>query len=269
MDTPKTRQVFSQYCAEVAALDTQVGDVVRTMEEAGLKDKTVVIFLGEQGAQIPGAKWTLFAPGVRSAAIVRWPGRTKAGATTDAIVQYEDIVPTLIDLAGGPAEKGLDGLSFAAVLTGAKAEFREFAFGIHNNWPEGRPYPIRSIRSKKYKLILNLMSENDYHEKHIMDIDREDYWKSWVAAAAQDPSTAGPLQRFLKRPAVQLFDVEKDPWELENLADRPDLAAVRRGLEDRLRAWMQQQGDPGAALDVETAAAPAAKKKQKAKGPAA
>jgi N-sulfoglucosamine sulfohydrolase len=68
---------------------------------------------------------------------------------------------------------------------------------------------------------------------------------------------------------VQLFDVEKDPWELENLADRPDLAAVRRDLEDRLRAWMQQQGDTGAALDVETAEQPAAKKKQKAKGPAA
>ena len=269
MDTPKTRQAFAKYCAEVAALDTQVGDVVRTMEEAGLKDKTVLIFLGEQGAQFPAAKWTLFAPGVSSAAIVRWPGRTRAGAVTDAIVQYEDVLPTLIDLAGGPAEKGLDGLSFAAVLTGERTEFREFAFGIHNNWPEGRPYPIRSIRSKKYKLILNLMPENDYHEKHIMDIDREDYWKSWVETAARDPRAAGPLRRFLKRPAVELYDVEKDPWELENLAGRPDLAPVRRDLEDRLRAWMQQQGDPGAALDVETAEKPAAKPKQKAKGPAA
>jgi arylsulfatase A-like enzyme len=269
MDTPKMRQAFSQYCAEVDALDTQVGDVVRTMEEAGLKDKTVVIFLGEQGSQFPNAKWTLFAPGVSSAVVVRWPGRVRAGAVTDAIVQYEDVLPTLIDLAGGPAEKGLDGLSFAAVLTGERTEFREFAFGIHNNWPEGRPYPIRSIRSKKYKLILNLMPENDYHEKHIMDIDREDYWKSWVETAARDPRAAGPLRRFLKRPAVELYDVEKDPWELENLAGRPDLAPVRRDLEDRLRAWMQQQGDPGAALDVETAEKPAAKPKQKAKGPAA
>jgi len=252
-DTPKVRQAFSHYCAEVDALDKQVGDVVKTLEEAGLKDNTVVLFLGEQGAQFPGAKWTLFDPGVRSAMIARWPGRIKPGAVSDAIVQYEDVLPTLIELAGGPAEKGLDGRSFVGVLTGGKTELREYAFGIHNNVPEGRPYPIRSIRSKKYSLILNLTPEKEYHEKHVMDIDREDYWKSWVEGAKKDPKAAAMLNRFLKRPPVELYDVEKDPWELENRADRPDLAAVRRELEDQLRAWMKQQDDPGAALDVEKA----------------
>jgi N-sulfoglucosamine sulfohydrolase len=58
------------------------------------------------------------------------------------------------------------------------------------------------------------------------------------------------LNRFLKRPAVELYDVANDAWELKNLANQPELAGVRQELEDRLRAWMKEQGDPGAPLDV-------------------
>jgi arylsulfatase A-like enzyme len=182
--------------------------------------------------------------------IARWPGRIKPGTTSHAIAQYEDILPTLIDLAGGNTEKDLDGTSLAGVLTGAKEGHRDYAYGVHNNVPEGRPYPIRSIRSKKYKLILNLAPENPYHEKHVMDIDREDYWKSWVEAAKTDPVAARWVDRYLKRPAVELYDAENDAWEVENLAGRPELAGVRRELEQELRRWMQRQGDSGAALDV-------------------
>ncbi len=244
IDTPDMRTAFSKYCAEVKALDQQVGDVLKIV-----KDDTLVFFGGEQGPQFPGAKWTLFAPGVASAMIARWPGRIKAGTVSDAIVEYEDVLPTMIEAAGGEPSSSLDGRSFLGVLTGKKTEHRDFAFGIHNNIPEGRPYPIRSIRSRQHKLILNLTPENQYHEKHMMDIDRENYWKSLVEAAKHDAKAAGLLNRFLKRPAVELYDVANDPWEMNNLADKPELAGVRRDLEDRLRRWMKEQGDPGAALD--------------------
>ncbi len=262
-DTAGTRAAFSKYCAEVDVLDRQVGDVVRVIDELKLAPNTLVIFSGEQGPQFPGAKWTNYDHGLLSGFIARWPGRTHAGATTGAIVQYEDVAPTLIELAGGKPPEGLDGRSFAGVLTGAKTEHRDFAFSIHNNVPEGRPYPIRTIRGSQYKLLLNLQPDQDYHEKHMMDMDREDYWHSWLEAAKTDPQAAKMLQRFLRRPAVELYDVQKDPWELENLAARPELAAVRADLEQRLRAWMAQQGDPGAALDREDEAA-----NKRAKAPA-
>ena len=265
-DTPELRAAFSKYCAEVEALDQQVGQVLKTLDETGAAPNTLVFFGGEQGAQFPGEKWTLFAPGVRSAMLVRWPGHIKADAVSDALVQYEDVLPTIIAAAGGTPPADLDGRSFLPVLTGAQATHREFVFGVHNNVPEGRPYPIRSIRSHDYKLILNLAPEQPYHEKHVMDIDRENYWKASVAAAAHDPAVARPLDRYLKRPPVELYAVNKDPWELENLADRPELAAVRRELEAKLRAWMQEQGDTGVALDVEQPQ-PAKKKQKKGKSP--
>lgn len=265
-DTPELRAAFSKYCVEVEALDQQVGHVLKALEESGAAPNTLVIFGGEQGAQFPGEKWTLFAPGVNSALLARWPGRIKAGAVSDALMHYEDVLPTLIAAAGGTPPENLDGRSFLPVLTGAKTEHREFVFGVHNNVPEGRPYPIRSICSRDYKLILNLLPQQPYHEKHVMDIDRENYWKATAAAAARDPAVARPLERYLKRLPVELYAVNKDPWELENLADRPELAAIRRGLEEKLRVWMQEQGDTGAALDVEQPQ-PAKKKQKKGKAP--
>jgi len=246
IDTPDMRVAFSKYCAEVAALDQQVGDILKAVP----KNNTLVVFGGEQGPQFPAAKWTLFAPGLASAMIARWPGHIKPGTVSDAIVQYEDVLPTMIEAAGGAAPTTLDGRSFLPVLTGKKTAHRDFAFGIHNNVPEGRPYPIRSIRSPQHKLILNLTPEDEYHEKHMMDIDREGYWKSVVEAARRDARSARLLSRFLKRPAVELYDVANDPWEMNNLAEKPELAGARRELENRLRAWMKEQGDPGAPLDL-------------------
>ncbi len=261
-DTPEMRRAFAKYCAEIVELDRQVGDILKALDEAQLRDNTLVLFSGEQGPQFPGGKWTLFDHGLKSALIARWPGRVKAGAVSETLVQVEDILPTLVEAAGGAPPEGLDGRSFLRVLAGSATEHRDAVFGIHNNVPEGTPYPIRGIRTKTHKLLLNLLPDRAYFEKHVMQIDREDYWHSWVRAAKEDPQAARMVGRYVKRPAVELYDVRKDPWELENLADRPELAGVRRDLEARLRAWMEQQGDTGAALDVEEQ--PAAPKKPKA-----
>lgn len=250
-DTAGTRQAFSKYCAEVAVLDENVGSVMKLLDELGLEKNTLLIFSGEQGPQFPGGKWTNYDHGLASAFVARWPDHIKPGTTTEAIIQYEDIVPTFVELAGGKPIEGLDGRSFLPVLLGQKETHRDYAFSIHNNVPEGRPYPIRTIRNTQYKLILNLAPEQEYHEKHMMDLDREGYWHSWLEAAKTDPQAAKMLQRFVKRPAVEVFDLKKDPWELENLAEKPEFAQLRADMEKKLREWMTQQGDPGASLDVE------------------
>src|SRR5690606_34521882 len=156
---------FCKYLAEVRRLDNQVGDIMQMLEKTGQHKNTIVIFLGEQGPQFPGGKWSLYDYGQKSAMIVRWPEKVKAQVQTDASIQYEDITRTLVEIGGGKAISGLDGESFKQVLTKPEKPHRDLAFGIHNNIPEGPAYPMRSVRDHRYKLILNLLPDATYSIK--------------------------------------------------------------------------------------------------------
>ena len=253
VDTKATRRQFVNYLAEVRRLDNQVGDITRLLRETGQEKNTIVVFLGEQGAQFPGAKWNLWDVGQKSSMLVKWPGTIKPRTQTDALVQYEDITPTLIDLAGGKPIAGLDGRSFLPVLLGKSNKARDYAYGIHNNIPEGNPYPIRSIRDTRYKLILNLTPDVDYYNRFMMNPEqkgRNSVWFSWVDRAASDRAAKQLTDRFMKRPAVEFYDTQTDPWELNNLAADPAYQGRIQQFRQKLAEWMKQQGDTGAALDV-------------------
>ena len=96
-------------------MDGQVGELLAALDASGRRDDTLVLFTSEQGSQFPGCKWTCWDAGLHTALIARLPGVTEAGAVTDAIVQYADVLPTLIDLAGGDPAERFDGRSFADV----------------------------------------------------------------------------------------------------------------------------------------------------------
>jgi len=251
VDNPVTRKMFCKYLAEIRALDNEVGSVREVLEETGLIDNTLIIFLGEQGPQFPFAKWTCYNYGQHSAFIARYPDKIAAGVISNAIVQYEDILPTLMEFAGGDKIKGIDGNSFLQVLYGKKTEHRSYAYGIHNNYPEGFPYPIRSIRDKQYKLILNLTPEADYYEKHMMNVkDKNSVWVSWLKSAEQNESAKYTVKRFVKRPAVELYNLINDPWELNNLANDTQYAKKIAKMKSKLEEWMKEQGDTGNNMDV-------------------
>lgn len=166
-DTPATRAAFARYLAELEVMDRQTGLVLQTLDETGARDRTLTIFTSEQGAQWPGAKWTVWESGVRTALIIRWPGRVAPGRSTDALVQYADVLPTLVEAAGGdPAAAGFDGRSFLGVLTGQTDRHRDFVYLMHNNVPEGSPYPIRSVHDGRFHYLRNLSPDRVYLEKH-------------------------------------------------------------------------------------------------------
>lgn len=249
VDTKETREQFCKYLAEIRRLDNQVGDVMQLLKKTGQDKNTVFIFLGEQGPQFPGGKWTCWDYGQKSSMIVRWPGVVKPKSTTDAIVQYEDITPTIIDIAGGNAIDSLDGKSFLPVIKGKSKTARTYAYGIYNNIPEGPPYPSRSIRDGHYKLILNLSPEKNYAIKWYNTPGDLGVWQSWQEKAKTDEKAGFLANRVSKRPAVEFYDMVKDPYELHNLAGNPShhkqIASYTRVLQD----WMKQQGDEGAVVD--------------------
>lgn len=252
VDNPETREAFTRYLAEIEMLDKQFGDVLQALKSTGKDKETVVMFCGEQGPQFPGGKWTSWDYGQKSAFLVRTPENYLKGQTSEAMVQYEDVLPTLLEYAGAGIQEKLDGKSFLPVLRGKTKEHRNWVYGIHNNYPEGTPYPIRSIRDDQYKLIVNLTPEATYYEKHLMSLGKGNYWNTWVRDAQTNETAKLWVNRYLTRPEIELYNTTIDPWELNNLASDEIMKPRIEKMKKELFAWMQEQGDPGKLLDVET-----------------
>lgn len=254
-DTPKTREDFSRYLAEITYMDGQVGEILAALEESGKAGDTLVLFTSEQGSQFPGNKWTCWDTGLHTTLVARWPGKVKAGARTRALVQYADVVPTLLEVAGVKSEHAFDGKSFAAVLRGEKETHREYAYAAHNNIPEGPAYPIRSVTDGEWRYIRNLTPEEIFIEKHLMGLlggatVHNPYWSSWMATALDNAHTYTLVKRYMRRPAEQLYHTAADPAEMKNLADAPEHAERKARLSAALDAWLAEQGDPGLPLDT-------------------
>ena len=255
-DNPPTRKTFVGYLAEVAELDREVGQILQLLKETGQVDNTLVMFSSEQGWDFGFGKWTNWDIGLHTALIARWPGHIKPGTESDALVQITDVVPTFIAGAGGdPASCKLDGVSFLPVLTGQSKKHREYVYGLHNNWPEGNPYPIRSIRDDEFHYLMNLKHKESYHEKHLMNealAKRYDlqWWKAMSDAAEQgDKSAKKLMDKFHHRPAEELYRVDEDPYEMDNLAGEAKYSKAKKRLRTELERWMKEQKDTGAAMD--------------------
>ena len=254
--TPKTREAFGRYLAEITYMDGQVGELLQALDASGKADDTLVLFSSEQGSQFPGCKWTNWDTGLHTALIARWSGVVPVGKRTNAIVQYADVLPTLLDTVGGQVSEGqFDGNSFLAVLKGETDSHRTFAYGTHNNVPEGPPYPIRTVTDGEYRYIRNLRPENLYIEKHLMGIRGDGslnnpYWQQWMFDSESNPQAYALVQRYMRRPAEQVYHTASDPYEMNNLADDPKVADIKSRLSAELDRWMAAQGDPGAEQDT-------------------
>jgi len=251
-DTKEMRIQYAKYLAEVEVLDQQVGSLMELLETTGKMDNTIVLFTSEQGSQMPGCKWTNWNTGVHTGFVMVWPGKIRDGERTNAMIQYEDVLPTFIEAAGGTYEPGtFQGKSFLPVLLNKQSTHREYAYFMHNNNPEGPPYPIRSVSDGKYHYIRNLKSENLYIEKHLMArMSPNEYWLSWVFQSPDNSKTYDLVMRYMKRPPEELYRMDTDPEELSNLINDQELAGVKKRLSDELDRWMREQGDPGAAIDT-------------------
>lgn len=257
VDTPETRHSLQGYYAEIAVLDNQVGLVLDMLDKTGHRDDTIVFFFSEQGNSLPHSKWTLYDAGIRTATITRWPGVIKPGSECSALVQYVDILPTLIDIAGGKATdcktgrpdtngyEGFDGISFADVLSGKKTTLRDFAYSQHtaNGISNGPPaYATRSVTDGEWKLIYNV-----HFDKKFQNVETNSVvYRSWVAEGEKGNAFAKEqAERYVQRPEWELYHLTTDPWELENVANKPANRAIRAKLKLALETWMRQQGDKG------------------------
>ena len=135
-------------------------------------------------------------------------------------------------------------------MKGTSKLARNYAYGMYNNVPEGPAYPSRSIRSNQYKLILNLSPEKTYGIKWYNTPGDLGVWQSWKEKANSDQTANVLVKRVTNRPAVEFYDVLKDPYELHNLARNDGYQTTISAFKTELEKWMKAQGDEGAAVDV-------------------
>ncbi|MCG8697463.1 MAG: sulfatase [Bacteroidales bacterium] len=265
VDNEETRAALCKYYAEIVYLDNQVKEVMEALKESGKEENTMVMFASEQGAQLPGCKWTLYDNGIAAAFIARYPKLIKPGTRSSAMVNYIDVLPTFMDLIGAEIPQ-MDGKSFLNILKGNQDNHSDYVFGIHTQkGAMGSPkdgYPIRSVRSDQYLYIKNLRPHVTFGNAVTMT-DSEKYWQSWLRDTLTNDNAKFLSQRYLNRPAIEFYDVTKDPYQLNNLADSSMYMDVIKEMDAVLTSWMQDQGDEGGKTEDEFHLHKPKKKKKK------
>ena len=249
-DTPETRTDIARYYDAIARMDSAIGAMVGELERRGLRDSTLLVFLSDNGAPFPREKGALYDSGTRTPLIFSWPPVIRAGTTYDrGPVSTVDLMPTLLELAGGRVPGSVQGKSFRELLTVPESYVgREYVFS-ERNWHDCDEHQ-RAVRTARYKLIRT----DAYTALPLCttaDIGASPSFLALRAGARAGRLTAAQRRLFeAPRARVELYDLQRDPWELTNLADYPAQAARVRRLAAVLQAWMEETDDFPAAYRV-------------------
>ena len=240
-DTPECRAELAQYYQAVSRLDQGIGRLVQNLKDAGKYDNTIFIYISDNGIAFPGAKTTLYEPGMHLPCIVRTPWQKNKGIACDALVNYADMAPTILDLAGVKTHSQFQGRSFKSVLEKKNPKGWDETYASHTFHEITMYYPMRVVRERKYKLIWNIAHELEY--PFATDL--------WDSAAWQGVIESGgkyygqrTVDAYLRRPKFELYDLEKDPYEAKNLADNPKHAKTLARLQEKMQAFQKRTRDP-------------------------
>lgn len=252
-DTEETREDFARYYAAVERLDALVGAALDEIDRGPDAARTLVLFMSDNGRPFPRAKPTLYDAGVRTPLLLRWPGRAAPGAVSGALVSAVDLAPTILEAAGLPAAGTMQGRSLLPILAEPRAVVREAAFAEHN-WHD-HPARERMVRTPRYKYIRNYYPALPATPPG--DIVQSPTWRAMerlFAAGALPPHQANPL--IAPRPIEELYDVGRDPHELENRAGDPAFGEVLMEMRRLYAGWQRDTDDTDTLSTPEPGAPP-------------
>ncbi len=241
VDTPEVREEVAGYYNCVNRLDTGVGMLMDKLKARGKLENTVVIFVGDHGSPFTRAKTTCYDMGLRVPFIISSPAMFKKGQVSRNMVSTIDIMPTVLDIINIYDLPSLPGRSLLPDVRGEKVKGREYLFGEYNTHQQFSWFPRRTVRTRRYQLIENLLAGR---ENPIKGVDGCSAFKASRQKSLEGTKVREAYDRYNKPPRYELYDLKKDPYCFENLADKPDLAGVKQELISALDKWRQQTNDP-------------------------
>lgn len=227
--TKASEEEMAQMQGAIYQADLGVGRILAALDDAGMTDNTITIFVGDHGLAMPRAKGTLYDPGIEVACMIRWPNELPAGARFNHLTSHVDVVPSLLEALNVQAPENHQGRSFFQGLLGKDYGARREVFAektFHSYYD-----PMRAIRTARHKLIVNFETAfavevpGDVQNGEIFLSDVERYHGS-------------------QHPVVELYDLDTDPLEVVNIAGQPRVSTVESELKKRLAMWMRDTGDP-------------------------
>ena len=245
LDAPQLRSDTANYYNCLSRLDSLVGDLLNALERSGKADNTVVIYLGDHGADLLRGKRTSYEGGVRVPLIVRWPDRTKRNRVCHQLVSTLDIVPTVLAATKSEEIRNLPGRSLLPLMqtdSPFKVAWRDYLFTEFHLHSAHNFYPQRTIRNMRYKLIHNLMPQQE-NPGYAFTMKR--FFPSLYEAFDDAPEEVqAAYRRMQKPPEFELYDLTSDPYEFRDLADKTQHSAALEELKRELTAWRIRTNDP-------------------------
>ncbi len=235
-DHPLARQDWALYLENIQIVDRQVGEILKRLEEDGLLDSTVVFFFGDQGRPHVRAKQFMYDGGIHTPLIIRWPGHIKPDSVDKRMVSNVDLPVTALKIAGIDSPDYIQGKDFLS----PGIEKREAIFAMRDRCDETVDR-IRCVRTERYKYIRNFYPERPYtqfnaYKKHqypvltLMQVFYKQGKLTQVQAKFMGPD----------RPAEELYDLEKDTYEINNLVDDPGHKDILAKLRSKLDTWLEE-----------------------------
>ncbi len=244
-DTPFIRRDWANGLEQMQLVDREVGELLQRLDDEGLRDDTIVFFIGDHGRCHFRGKQFLYDEGTRVPLIVRWPGHLEAGSVNEDLVMAIDLPATCLDVAGVTPDVPLHGQS----LLGDGPADRQYTFAARDKMDITHD-AMRSIRSRTHKLILNLMPERAYCQFSFYKEGAYPGLAEMNVLNLQGKLT--PEQSAFMaatKPSLELYDLQADPHEVHNLADEPGAADVRAELLTELDRWRREVIDDAGVSD--------------------
>ncbi len=250
IDTPQLREAQANYYNCMMRMDAGIGSLMAALDKSGKRENTLVIYMGDHGAQFPRGKLASYESSLRVPLMIRFPGEIEPQVRQE-LVSTLDILPTILTAVGEKVPKELSGRSLLTLIGHQKPKpsdaWREYLFTeYHSHYPPIF-FPQRTVRDQQYKLILNLLQDRPNPVAMICSQADQGRYESYVTKAdveASSPRTRSAYATWIESPSLELYDLKSDPHEWHNRAGDPELAQVQTRLLAAIQRWREESADP-------------------------